>query len=353
MIYIYIIPFILALVLSLVLTPVVKKLALRYKILDEPNRPRKIQAQPVPLLGGVAIFMAFGLVLILAWVLGWLDDGIIKNAQIWGILIGGLIIVVVGVLDDKFNIRTKSFIGPFLAAVIVVILGVTVRYVTNPFIMGTGPYGRALLYFSGMVGSIFSFVWILGMMYTTKFLDGLDGLASGIGAIGAIILFVVSLFWDVAQSGTSILALALAGSLLGFLVYNWHPAKIFLGESGSVLIGFMLGVLSIISGAKIATALLIMGIPILDVAWVIGRRVFKEKKSPFLGDSKHLHFRLLEVGFSHRQTVLFLYFLTLIFGTSSLFLQSQSKVVAIGIMFVVMVILASILILVYKRKNVN
>lgn len=189
------------------------------------------------------------------------------------------------------------------------------------------------------------------MMYTTKFLDGLDGLVSGIGAIGAIILFIVSLFWDVPQSGTSILALILAGSCLGFLRYNWHPAKIFLGESGSVFIGFMLAVLAIISGAKIATALLIMGIPMLDVAWVILRRIFKEHKSPFAGDAKHLHFRLLQVGFSHRRAVLFLYLLVIIFGTSSLFLQSQYKIVALGILLVMMIILASSLVLTYKKKK--
>ena len=183
-------------------------------------------------------------------------------------------------------------------------------------------------------------------------LDGLDGLVSGIGAIGAIILFIVSLFWDVPQSGTSILALILAGSCLGFLIYNWHPARIFLGESGSVFIGFMLGILAIISGAKIATALLIMGIPLLDVAWIVLRRIFVEHKSPFQGDRKHLHFRLLDVGFSQRQAVLFLYALTLIFGLSSLFLQSQYKIVALGILILVMLILAIALVMVYKKKKV-
>ena len=258
-----------------------------------------------------------------------------------------------GFLDDKYNIRTKSFIGPLLAAILAVALGITVTYITNPFTAGTGLYGRSLLYFSGTIGPIFSFFWLLGMMYTTKFLDGLDGLVSGIGAIGAIILFIVSLFWDVPQSGTSILCLILAGSCLGFLRYNWHPAKIFLGESGSVFIGFMLGVLSIISGAKIATALLIMGIPILDVAWVILRRIFKEHKSPFAADAKHLHFRLLQVGFSHRGAVLFLYFLSLIFGVSSLFLQSKNKIVALLILIIIMLILAVALVVAYKIKQKN
>jgi len=349
MIYNYLIPILISFILAIFLTPFIKKAALKCNITDIPSEPRKIQSQPTPLLGGLAIYFSFLIALLISWSCGWLNDGIIQTSQILAIILGGLMIVIVGFFDDKYNIRTKSFIGPILAAILAVALGITVTYITNPFMVGTGPYGRSLFYFSGAIGPIFSFFWLLGMMYTTKFLDGLDGLVSGIGAIGALILFIVSLFWDVPQSGTSILALILAGSCLGFLRYNWHPAKIFLGESGSVFIGFMLGVLSIISGAKIATALLIMGIPILDVAWVILRRIFKEHKSPFAADAKHLHFRLLQVGFSHRGAVLFLYLLTIIFGTSSLFLQSTYKVIALFILIIVMFALAIYLVVKYKK----
>jgi UDP-GlcNAc:undecaprenyl-phosphate/decaprenyl-phosphate GlcNAc-1-phosphate transferase len=347
----YIIPILASFILALLVTPIIKKLAIKYNITDSPNKSRKIQTKAVPLLGGLSIYISFLAVTLLSWQLGWLSDGIIQTKQILAIILGGLVIIIIGVLDDKYDIRTKSFSGPLLAALIAILLGITVTYITNPFSAGTGPYGRSLLYFTPLIGPVFSFFWLLGMMYTTKFLDGLDGLVSGIGAIGAIILFVVSLFWDVAESGTSVLALILAGSCLGFLVYNWHPAKIFLGESGSVFIGFMLGVLSIISGAKIATALLIMGIPILDVAWVITRRVIKERKSPFSGDAKHLHFRLLHVGFSHRGAVIFLYFLTIIFGTSSLFLQSTDKLIALVGVIIIMIILAVSLVVAYKKKQ--
>jgi UDP-GlcNAc:undecaprenyl-phosphate GlcNAc-1-phosphate transferase len=346
----YILPFLASFLLALILTPRIRNLALKYNILDVPGEPRKIQIGHVPLLGGLPIYFSFLIVLLISWSLGWLSDGIIRTNQILAVIFGGLIIVLVGFLDDKYNLKTKAFIGPLLAALLAVLLGIGIKYTTNPFISGSGPYGRALLYFSPLAGSVLSFFWLLGMMYTTKFLDGLDGLVAGIGAIGAIILFIVSLFWDVAGSGTSILALILAGSCLGFLIYNWHPAGIFLGESGSVFIGFMLGVLSVISGAKIATALLIMGIPILDVIWVILRRIFTEHKSPFIGDRKHLHFRLLDVGFSHRGAVLFLYLLTLIFGLSSLFLQSQRKVVALGVLVIIMLILGISLVVVYKKR---
>jgi len=190
----------------------------------------------------------------------------------------------------------------------------------------------------------------MGMMYTTKFLDGLDGLVSGVAVIGSIILFLVSLFWDVPLSGTSILCLILGGSSLGFLIWNFHPAKIFLGEGGSTFLGFMLGVLAIISGAKIATALLVMGLPILDVIWVIVRRIFREKKSPFLADKKHLHFRLLDAGLNQRQVVLLLYLLTLLFGATAIFQQTFGKLIALGILVIVMLGLAWWVIYRYKQK---
>ncbi len=339
----YFTPFILSFALTVLLTPQIRKFALKYKIVDVPNQARKIQIGHVPLLGGAAIYMAYLITLLISWWLGWLNDGIIQNKQLLAILLGGFIIIVIGFLDDKYDIKTKSFFGPLLASLITVSLGITIKYITNPFFAGTGPYGRALLYFVPQLGLIISFLWLLVIMYTTKLLDGLDGLVSGIGAIGAIILFILSLFWDVPQSGTSILALILAGSCLGFLIYNWYPAKIFLGESGSVFIGFILGSLSIISGAKIATTLLVMGIPLLDVIWIILRRIFKEHKSPFSGDRKHLHFRLLNAGLSQRQAVLFLYTLSLVFGLSSLFLQSQYKIIALGILLLIMFILALVL----------
>ncbi len=299
---------------------------------------------------GWAIISSFLIALLASWLAGWLTDIKIGNLQILAIVAGTLLIALGGFLDDKYRLKPwQQFIWPVLAALVVVFLGIKVGYVTNPFASGTGPFGRSLFYFVPLAGAIFSFLWLLGLMYTVKLLDGLDGLVTGVGAIGAIILFIVSLFWDVPLSGTSVLALILAGSLLGFLPYNWHPAKIFLGES-SLFVGFMLGVLSIISGAKLATALLIIGIPILDVVWVILRRLFKEKKSPFIGDRKHLHFRLLDIGLSHRQTVLVLYFFTAFFGTISIFLQSQQKVLALIVLAIIMVLLALLLVRSYKLK---
>ncbi len=356
---IYLLPLVFSCFLSLILTPLIIKLTFKIGILDlpDPLKVRKIHVAPTPLLGGVAIYSSFVISLGLAYFFGWLNDGVIKNSQIIGLLLGGLILIIGGYYDDRYHLPpSKSFIFPVLATLTVIISGVAVKYITNPFLAGSGPYGRALFYFEWVdlkvfsFGAFFSFLWILGMIYTTKFLDGLDGLVAGIGAIGAVILFFVSLFWDVPLSATSVLCLILVGSLLGFLRYNFHPARIFLGEGGGTFIGFMLGVLAIISGGKIATALLIMGLPILDVVWVVMRRLLKGQHV-YQADRKHLHFRLLDAGFSHKHAVLFLYVLTLIFGSSTLFLQSQYKVWAFLFVVVITIILAYWLIYRFKKNN--
>ncbi|MEK7164383.1 MAG: MraY family glycosyltransferase, partial [Patescibacteria group bacterium] len=186
----------------------------------------------------------------------------------------------------------------------------------------------------------FTVLWLLGTMYTTKLLDGLDGLVSGITVISAFIIFALSLTHKTYQPDVALLAIVLAGSLAGFLIWNFHPAKIFLGEGGSVWVGFMLGVLAIISGGKVATALLVMGVPILDVAWVIIRRVLWEKKSLGESDSKHLHFRLLTAGLSQRKSVLVLWGFSALFGVTSLFLQTRGKVYSLLILLFATIILA-------------
>jgi len=354
---VYGVAFLAAFILSSLLTPRIKRLALKYKIVDNPSKERKIHTSPIPLLGGASVIISFLSVVAVSSAVGWMNDGIIEVGQIVGIVLGSCVLMIGGYLDDKYELSPgKSFMFPVLASLVAVMSGIAIKYVTNPFIAGSGPYGRALFYFEWVdlsfisFAGLFSFLWILGMIYTTKFLDGLDGLVTGIGSIGAIILFIVSLFWDVPMSATSILCLIMTGSLLGFLIYNFHPAKIFLGEGGATWVGFMLGVLAIISGGKIATALLVMGLPILDVVWSITRRLVAGKHI-YTADRKHLHFRLLDSGLSHRKTVLLLYLVSLIFGVSSLFLQSSDKVIALGILMVVMIILATASVVVYKRKN--
>lgn len=333
-----------AFLFSAILTKFIKVFALKLDITDKPG-PRKIHQKPIPLLGGLALFLSFLLTTAIFWRFGFVTDIKISDYYILAIFIAGAILILGGGLDDIFNLKpSQQIIFPILAVIIVLIIGINIKFITNPF--------GGFLKFSGILSIILSFFWLLGMIYTTKFLDGLDGLVTGVTAIGSIIIFFVSLSWDVKDSGTSYLALILAGACLGFLVYNWHPAKIFLGEGGSVFCGFMLGILSIISGSKIATALLIMGIPILDVLWVIIQRII-QKKSPTSGDRKHLHFKLLDIGLTHRQAVLFLYSVTAAFGVTSLFLHSKGKLIALAVLMIFMAGLMFELIYIYQRKNKN
>ncbi|MBU1036610.1 undecaprenyl/decaprenyl-phosphate alpha-N-acetylglucosaminyl 1-phosphate transferase [Patescibacteria group bacterium] len=337
----YLLPFIGAITVSVVLTTIIKRLAEKLNIRDLPLVERKIHQKSVPLLGGLAVYLSV-LILILVFK-DYILDGRIQASYIWALIIGGLFLIVGGYLDDKYNLKPLGqIIWPILASLTILVGGISVKYITNPA-------GGVIDITSSLLSGLIVFFWLMGMMYTTKFLDGLDGLVSGIIFIGAIILFCVSLFWDVDQSGTSILCLILAGSVLGFLLFNFYPARIFLGEGGSTFLGFMLGTLAIISGAKIATALLIMGIPILDVVWVIVRRLFKEKHSAFLADKKHLHFRLLDIGFRQRQVVLLLYFLTLLFGAIAVFQKTQGKLVALAVLVVVMFFLAFWVLKRYKK----
>jgi len=357
----YVFVFIIALLLTAVLTPLVKRLALKYKILDEPGQEeRKIHKKPIPLLGGVAIYFAVVVIVAVIWfATDWIDNGAIEAKHLFGVLAGLTFLLIGGVLDDRYNLKpSNQFIWPILAALSLIFAGIGIDRITNPFggTIALNQWEWILFWWQGMAykltlpSDIFTFFWILGMIYTTKFLDGLDGLASGITGIGALMIFFLALYTQYFQPDVAMLAAVVAGAMAGFLVFNFNPAKIFLGEAGSTICGFLLGTLAIISGGKIATALLVMGIPVLDVLWVIVRRTFIEKKSPFKGDRKHLHFRMLDVGFSQRQAVLFFYLIAAIFGTATLFLQSQYKLLTLGILAVVMLIMGLILVKSYKPE---
>ena len=248
-----------------------------------------------------------------------------------------------GFLDDKYSLPAKKqIIFPLLAILVVILGGVEIEKITNPF----GGYLNFQEIF--WLSPLLILVWLLGMMYTTKLLDGVDGLVTGIGAIGSFIIFLFTLTTQYYQPDIALAALILTGAALGFLIFNFYPAKIFLGEGGSLFFGYALGVLAIISGGKIAIALLIMGIPILDVLWTIMRRLLAGKNPFKFADKKHLHHRLLNLGLSQRQTVFVFYFLASIFGISGLFLQSRGKFcfrnfncnyVSRGFVFVALIIL--------------
>ncbi len=338
----YFLIFLLSFILAAVCTFFIRKIALRYRIVDEPDKTRgqnepsrKIHTQATPLLGGVAIFLSY-FILLFAFSSRFLA-GNLHWSHLIAFFIGALLIIIGGVLDDKYNLRPSvQIIFPLLASLALILGGVEIEKITNPF----GGY----IYLSSLVvvGPILIAAWLLGMMYTTKLLDGVDGLVSGIAAIGGFVIFLFTLTTRYYQPDIAFAAIILSGAVLGFLVFNWHPAKIFLGEGGSLLLGYILGVLAIISGGKIAIALLIMGIPILDVVWTIVRRLIKGKNPFRAADKKHLHHRLLALGLGQKKTVLIFYALSLFFGLSGLFLQSRGKFFALSLllafMFIVVIV---------------
>jgi UDP-GlcNAc:undecaprenyl-phosphate GlcNAc-1-phosphate transferase len=328
----------------------VRGLARRWNILDraELAPDRKKHDRPTALLGGLAIVLSS----LLTW--WWLAGQNVMISDIFpmkylvGITVAGVLIAIGGFLDDRFHLRPgRQLLWPLLAALAVILAGIGVDFITNPFggLISLHQFDFDVLtigstaYQLTLWADLFTLAWLFGMMYTTKILDGLDGLVSGVGVIGALIIFFLTLRPEVNQPAVALLALGLAGAAAGFLLFNWHPATIFLGESGSLYIGFLLGVLAIISGGKIATALLIMGLPILDLAWVIIQRRFLRGASPWrTADRSHLHFQLLEAGLSVRQSVLLLYGVTLLFGLSTLFVPGRLKVLALAGLLVLLVV---------------
>ena len=319
---IYVLAAICAFSLSVAGTLLVRRLAWHFKILDQPDGGRKIHRRATPLLGGTAIYLALAITFLI------FHEQLLVGDLTWthwtGFLVGGLILMIGGFLDDKNNLEPwQQLLFPFLAIAAVLLGGVEIARLSDLqggiLNLNEWPWLSPLL-----IG-----IWLLGMMYTTKLLDGVDGLVSGVSVIGALVIFLFTLTTNYYQPDIALAALILAAATAGFLIFNFNPASIFLGEGGSLFLGFSLGVLSIISGSKIAIALLIMGLPIIDVAWTIGRRVVAGK-NPFRSpDKKHFHHRLLAAGLSQKQTVFVYYILAATFGIAGLFLQSRGKLLAL------------------------
>jgi len=357
----YLLALILSFVLAVSLTVIIKKIAQNSKIVDKPELERKIHKKAVPLLGGVAVFLSFILVLIyFSFFTDFLIKDFILSKHILGIIIACFIIIIGGILDDKYDLSPKiQIVFPVLAVLIIIISGIGITHIRNPFggEIRFDQWEFILFWHQGVaykftiLADLFTFFWLMGMMYTTKLLDGLDGLVSGITVIGSLIIFAIAMSTNVAQYNTGLIAVILAASFLGFLIFNWHPAKIFLGESGALFAGLMLGVLAILSGSKVATTLLIMGIPILDVVWVIARRLIQGKNPFKFADKKHLHFRLLDVGFTHKRAVIFYWSLTFVFGLMAIVLQTMGKLIALIILSLVMIFMALSLVFAYKNKQ--
>ena len=328
------ISFALAAVIAYLLTPAVWRLAVRTGAIDRPDaKPgsRHIHDTPTPRLGGLAIFAGFTVAIAVA--------AFVSHTPIWEHLrelwCGALIIVVVGVADDYFELPAKlKLAGQILAATVFVAMGNVVDWISNPWAHGPFP-GMSYIGYWGVPLTIF---WLVGITNTMNLIDGLDGLAAGVGGIASVTLMLVA--WQEGQYYVTIITAAIAGAALGFLPYNFYPAHIFMGDTGSMLLGFVLGAVAIQGTLKSATTialavpLLALGLPILDTSLAIIRR-FVHGQSIFQADKGHLHHRLLALGLSQRQAVIILYFVSGCFGLSGVALADvSSRLVAITLLLV-------------------
>lgn len=332
----------LAFMLAAVLTPVVRRYALDQGIVDEPSGGRKIHRKPVAYLGGVAIFVAF---LVAALIM------VPPSREFGALLLGCMILVIVGVIDDVRGLSAVTKLAwQFVAAGVALAGGIGITAITNPFggVIDL-TWGRTLIdvgigqFHIMPVANILSLIWMVAMANTINFLDGLDGLASGVSGIAAIVMFVLAVRPAVDQPVVAMIAILVAGAALGFLPHNFYPARIFMGDSGAYFLGLVLAMLAVYSGAKLATAALVLGVPLIDMAWAVVRRL-AHGQSPLRADRKHLHHLLLDAGLSQRQAVAVLYAIVGLFGTVALMAGSFTKLVAFLVLVVLMGLVISVLI---------
>lgn len=318
--------------LSFIFTPVIIKLAWRLNIIDDPKKnkhPKVIHEYPVPRAGGIPILLS---IVITALVFLPLDKHLV------GILLGSILAVGIGTIDDKLNLNPFiRLITNFLCALLVVGVGIGIAFVSNPF-GGIINLDQPRIYFEifgqphsiWVLSDLFALIWIVWCMNALNWSSGLDGQISGVVPIAAGTIGILSLAFssDVAQWPVIILAAAVTGAYLGFLPFHLYPQKIQPGYGGTTLAGFLLATLAILSGAKVATAIIVMGLPLIDGLYTILRRLAKGK-SPFWGDRGHLHHRLLDIGWGKRRVAGFYWLVTALLGFIALNLNSQQKFYAL------------------------
>lgn len=316
---------IVAVVAAILLTPLVKRLAFRIGAVDAPNY-RKVHARIMPRLGGLAIFGAFliGIAVLRP-----------DSQYMLAIILGATVIVITGVLDDMYEISAKAkMLGQLVAAGIIVFYGgIQIENINLPLNEGTLAFG--------ILSIPLTILWIVGITNAINLIDGLDGLAAGVSTIALITLAAMAFI----MSNGFVLAVAaiLAASTFGFLFYNFHPAKIFMGDTGALFLGFMIAVLSLLGFKSITVVsfivpVIMLGVPISDTFFAIVRRLRMKKKwsDP---DKSHLHHRLLDLGFSHRQTVLIIYGIAMLFGLFAIIFSMAKIWGAILLITVILVVI--------------
>lgn len=321
--------FVLALLASICFTPLVIKLAYKIGAIDKPDE-RRVHSKVMPRIGGLAIFAAF--LVAISYIYFIVDIPI-------AIIIGAFIIVLTGFLDDKFQIRPwQKLLGQTLAASVIIFGGLQISYITIPFI-------DKMVHISPWYAIPISFIWIIGVTNAINLIDGLDGLAGGVSAIAATSIFVMAVIMGNVQ--VALLSIALIGAILGFLYFNFHPAKIFMGDTGSLLLGFLLSVFSLFSFKQVTLVtlfipIIILAVPIVDTAIAIIRRKLNKQRI-MDADKCHMHHRLLDIGLSHKQAVIYIYAISAVFGFSAIMFY-KANLLGSAVIFIVLLIMTELLI---------
>ena len=313
---------------SFAATPLVKTLACKVGAIDVPKDNRRMHKVPIPRMGGLAIFLAFLLsVLVFAEI----------DRQMQGILLGAIMIVILGVLDDIMALKAlpKLFVQ-IAAAGVAVWHGCRIQFISNPNVFSEATYLNL-----GWLSIPVTIIWIVAITNAVNFIDGLDGLAVGVSAISTASITVIALM--VAETNVAVVLAALFGACLGFIPYNMNPAKIFMGDTGATFLGYILATLSVTGLFKMyaiisfAVPFLILGVPIFDICFAFLRRIAKGQ-NPMKADRGHVHHRLIDMGFSQKQAVAISYMLAAILGLAAVLLTSSGELKAlilIGTIFVV------------------
>lgn len=319
--------------ISYLTTPRALKISHKLGAIDIPKDNRRVHKDPIPRLGGLAIYAGFTLSSLLLLNL---------DRELAALLVGATLMMVLGVIDDSRSLSAKvKLAGQILAAMIVIYSGIRIEFITN-FL---SPAKNILAL--GWLSVPITLFWIVGITNTVNLIDGLDGLAAGVATIASLSLAAVAYLNGMPE--VTMMLLILAGSSMGFLPYNSHPARIFMGDTGSLFIGFVLAVISIEGVLKSATTIAVaipvmaLGVPIVDTTCAIIRRLLN--KRPIMeADKGHLHHRLLEQGYSHRQTVWILYGMSLFLGLGAIFISDADRIPSIIVLFMVVAVVMTALV---------
>ncbi len=324
--------FIIAFAFSFASTPIVTQLAFKIGAVDIPKDNRRMHKKPIPRLGGLAIIFGFTVAIIC------MGRGFPRS--VIATLIGAAIIAAMGVVDDCKDLNAKlKFVIQIIAALIVIYGGdVKITVFTNPNILSNHPY-MVLPEWLSVIGTV---IWIVFITNAVNFIDGLDGLAAGVSAIMSVSLVFISV--KAGEATIALIGMALMGSCFGFLPFNFNPAKIFMGDTGSTFLGFMLATLSVQGVFKsyavisFAVPLLILGLPLFDAAFAMIRRILTGK-NPMSADRGHLHHRLIDMGFSQKQAVFILYAISGVLGITAVLLAESGTLRALILIMCVLILI--------------